>query len=493
MSAVAGSTHQRFTIQIRPIVSAIGMMLCALAAAMVLPALVDLADGQRDWWVFLASAMATLFIGGLMVLVAYQDEPPRLAVKDAFLLTTLSWVVVAAFGAIPFVGLGFGGADAFFEATSGLTTTGSTVIMDLNKMPRGVLLWRALLCGIGGLGIVLFAIIMLPFLRVGGMQLFYTERSGKSEKILPRASEIGIAIAVVYLGLMVLCGFVYLFLGMSAFDAVCHALATVSTAGFSTYDSSYAAFASPAIEWAAVVFMIAGSLPFVIMIKALRGSPEDLLFDAQVRGFLVFLLAVVSVICLWLTTTGNISFFEALRHSAFNVTSIVTTTGFISSDYTAWGQFSVGVFFLLMFVGGCSGSTTGAIKIYRFQVAAIMTRSYFLNLISPNRVVTLVYNGRRLPEDVPLSVIAFLAIYMTTVGIFSVILSAMGLDFVTSLSAAATALGNVGPGLGETIGPSGTFAPLPAAAKWVLSFAMLLGRLELFAVLVLFMREFWRS
>lgn len=493
MSVVAGAVQKTSAIQIRPIISALGLMLCAIAAAMVLPALVDLADGRSDWRVFLASSVATLFVGGLMVLVAHEDKPTRLGVKEGFLLTTLSWVFVAAFAAIPFVGLGLTYTDAYFETMSGLTTTGATVISGLDKMSRGILLWRALLNGLGGLGIVIMAIIMLPFLRVGGMQLFQTESSDKSEKILPRAYELGVATALVYTGLILLASLSFTVLGMSGFDAICHAMAAIGTGGFSTHDSSFGFFQSPSIEWAGTVFMIAGALPFVVLIKSLRGDPRSLLRDMQVRGLLSFLAAVTVILALWLVATRAMPFFDALRLSAFNVTSIVTTTGFASTDYAAWGPFAVGLFFLLTFVGGCSGSTSGGIKIYRLQVAGILTRSHFLHLISPNRVITLVYNKRRLPDDVPFSVIAFLAIYMATVGLFTVVLTAMGLDLVTALSGAATALGNVGPGLGDTIGPSGTFAPLPAAAKWVLAFAMMLGRLELFTVLVLLRPEFWRS
>ncbi|MDX2257685.1 MAG: TrkH family potassium uptake protein [Hyphomicrobiaceae bacterium] len=480
-------------IQFRPILFALGLILCTIAAAMLLPAMIDVADGHDDWQVFLASATATFFFGGLLVLVTYDDAPPRVGIKEAFLLTTLSWVVVTGFAALPFLGLGLSFTDAYFETMSGLTTTGSTVLVGLDKLPRGVLLWRALLNGLGGLGIIVIAIILLPFLRVGGMQLFQAENSDRSEKVLPRAVELSMAIAGIYVGLIVLAAIVFALLGMTPFDAICHALAAVATGGFSTHDASFGFFRSAPIEWAAVVFMLLGALPFVIFIKALRGSPSSLVKDEQIRGFLLFVAAVSVIMAIWLTTVRGIPFAEALRLSAFNVTSIVTTTGFVSADYTTWGPFAVGVFFLLTFVGGCAGSTAGGIKVYRLQVAGLLTRSHFVHLMSPNRIVTLVYNGRRLPADVPFSVVAFLAIYMATVGIFTVILTAMGLDLVTSLSSAAQAVGNVGPGLGDIVGPAGNFSTLPAGAKWVLSFAMMLGRLELFTVLVLFRVEFWRS
>lgn len=480
-------------IQLRPIVFIVGLMLCMIAAAMMLPAVVDVADGHEDWKVFFGAAVMTFFVGGLMVLVAYDDKPVQLGVKEGFLLTTVSWLAVTAAAAVPFKLLGLGFADSFFEAMSGITTTGATVLVGLDKLPRGVLFWRSLLQGIGGLGIIVMAILMLPFLRVGGMQLFQTENSDRSEKVVPRAFELTMSITGVYIGLLVACTGVYAMLGMSVFDAVCHALTTVSTAGFSTHDESFGFFRSPALEWACVFFMILGALPFVAYIKVLHGDRTAIWRDTQVQGFMSFIAVVALTLAAWLAVTRDIEISEAVRMATFSVVAIVTTTGFAVEDYTTWGTFSVGLFFLLKFVGGCSGSTTGGIKIYRLQVAGMLTRSHFLHLMSPNRVVTLMYNGRRLPPDVPFSVVAFLAIYMATVGIFTVLLAALDLDLVTALTAATQAVGNVGPGLGHIIGPAGNYSTLPSEAKWVLSFAMLLGRLELFTVLVLFRAEFWRG
>ena len=480
-------------IQIRPIVFTLGIVLCAFAAAMLLPAIVDLLDGRDDWTVFVASAALTLFVGGLMVLVAYEDAELQLGLKEGFLLTTVSWVLVAAFASIPFVGLGLKTSDAFFEAMSGLTTTGATILVRLDDLPRGILLWRSLLQGFGGLGIVVTALIVLPFLRVGGMQLFQAESSERSEKILPRALELVSAIAAIYCGLIVACLTMYLIFGMSPFDAICHALTTVATAGFSTHDASFGFFPSAQLQWTCIVFMILGSLPFVLFIRTLRGETTALWYDEQVRGFLLF-VAIISVFAtIWLVNNRDLTILEAARLATFNVVSIVTTTGYATEDYTTWGTFALGLFFLLMFVGGCSGSTCGGIKVYRLQVAAILTRSHFLHLMSPNRVVTLTYNKRRMPDDVPFSVVAFLAIYMFTVGIYTFVLTALGLDLVTALSASASAVGNVGPGLGDIIGPAGNYSGLPSTAKWVLTSAMLLGRLELFTVLVLLRLEFWRS
>jgi trk system potassium uptake protein TrkH len=468
-------------------------MLCTIAAAMLMPALVDLADDHDGWEAFAASSVVTFFAGGLLVLFAYDENPGRIGVKEGFLLTSVAWAVIAAFAALPFLGHGLTYTDAYFESMSGLTTTGSTVMSGLENMTRGILLWRALLCGIGGLGIIVTAIIMLPFLRVGGMQLFQMESSDKSEKVLPRAFELTLATAAVFSGFVLLCAFLYWWFGMKGFDAICHALTSVSTAGFANYDASFSHYEEPAILCTATVFMVLGAMPFVVFIKVMRGDRSALWNDVQVRAFVGFILAISVIMAFWLIFTRNISFLDALALSSFNVTSIITTTGYMSDDYTRWGNFAIGVFFLLSFVGGCSGSTAGAIKIYRLQIAHMLARSHFLHLISPNRVLTLTYNQRRLPADVPFSVVAFLAIYFAVVGLFAVIYAGLGLDFVTSLSASASALGNIGPGLGSIIGPAGNYQPLPEAAKWALSFQMMLGRLELFTVLVLFRPEFWRS
>ncbi|MFZ4806411.1 MAG: TrkH family potassium uptake protein [Hyphomicrobiaceae bacterium] len=477
----------------RPIIYTLGLLCCTLAAGMLVPAAVDLADGHPHAQVFFWSAVVTIFFGGLMVFGGHEEKQSRLGIRDGFLLTTLAWIIVCGFAAVPFVGLGLSYADAYFEAMSGLTTTGATVLVGLDKLPRGVLIWRAILNGIGGMGIIVMAILIMPFLRVGGMQLFQTESSDRSEKILPRASELMLAIASVYGLLIVACAFVYTVLGMTLFDAICHALATIATGGFSTHDESFAFFRSPALEWAGTIFMLAGALPLVMFIKLIGAQPTALWRDEQVRAFIVFMVVVWVSLAVWLSVTSGRPFLDALRATAFNTTSIVTTTGFMSEDYQLWGPFAVGFFFILTFVGGCSGSTAGGIKIYRFQIAERLIRSHFLHLITPNRIITLTYNGRRLPDDVPFSVIAFMAMYMATVGIFTVLLTAFGLDVVTAASSAATAVGNVGPGLGDIVGPAGNFSTLPAGAKWLLSAAMLLGRLELFTVLVLLRPEFWRS
>lgn len=476
----------------RPICLAIGLVLCIFAATMLLPAVVDLADAHPDWRVFAISALFTVFFGGLLIMLAPDGTGENFNVRTGFLLTTISWVVVTGFAAVPFIGIGLSYTDAYFEAMSGLTTTGSTVLTKLDQLPRGMLLWRALLQGIGGLGIVVTAIIMLPFLRIGGMQLFKTESSDRSEKIVPRTIEQISLIAGVYITLTAVCAATYLMLGMTGFDALCHALTTVSTGGFSTHDASFAFFRSPALEWACIVFMVLGALPFLLVYAVLGGRGWLIVRDQQVRGFLLLLSATSLMLTAYLVFRYSMAPMEALRAATFSVVSVVTTTGFATADYTTWGSFSIGAFFVLMFIGGCSGSTAGGVKIYRLQVVGKLLHAHLNSLVRPHRVAPLTYNGRPLTNDVMFSVVTFLFIYVATIGAFALLLAATGLDFVTAISASAQALGSVGPGLGDTIGPSGNFASLPVTAKWLLSAEMLLGRLELFTVLVLLQPEFWR-
>jgi trk system potassium uptake protein TrkH len=382
--------------------------------------------------------------------------------------------------------------DAFFEAISGLTTTGATVMADLDAAPPGVLLWRALLQWAGGIGIIATAIAILPALGVGGMQLFRTESSDRSEKVMPRARQIAKAIALVYLGLTALCAAAYWTAGMSFFDAAAHALTTVSTAGFSTSGASLAHWDSPAVHWTATAFMLSGSIPFVLYLRLLQGG-RDPLRDSQVRTLLAFLAVVAVAVAAWLVATGRYGWAEAARHAAFNTVSVVTTTGFATADYGLWGGAAVGLFFGLMFVGGCTGSTSGGMKVFRFEVMAVMLRGHFLRLLYPRGVFPRAYGGRALPDEVVGSVVVFFSLYFVCYGALMIALMALELDFLTSASAAVSMLSNIGPGLGDTIGPAGNYASLPAAAKWLLCFGMLLGRLELFSVLVLFMPRFWRG
>ena len=481
----------------RPLLHLLGIMLISLSGAMLLPAAVDFAAGNPDWRAFLISSLATAAVGGGLYFFAACNLEGGLTLRQAFVLTPLAWTTVALFGAVPlylsdYAQLRDSFTNAFFESMSGLTTTGSTILVGLDAAPPGILLWRALLQWIGGIGIVATAIAILPALGVGGMQLFRTESSDRSEKVLPRVRGIASAIGLIYVGLTFLCGLAYWLAGMNAFDAVTHALTTLSTGGFSTSDKSMGNWDSADVQWIAVLFMLSGAIPFVLYVRLLHGG-LDILRSSQVRHLVGFLTLVTLAMSLWLTISGRYDFADALRLSAFNIVSVVTTTGFATVDYSQWGNVAVGVFFGLTFVGGCIGSTAGGVKIFRFEVMAVLLRSHFLRLLYPRGVFVRSYAGRALTEDVIGSVVVFFSLFFICYSGVTIALMALDLDFLTSASAAVTALSNVGPGLGPIIGPAGNFATVPDSAKWLLCFAMLLGRLELFTVLILFFPRFWRG
>lgn len=481
---------------LRPVLHIIAQMLLALSVAMLLPALVDLATRDPNWKAFLLGSGVTFACGAGLSYATRCRLAGGLTLRQSFVLTPLAYATLVLFAALPlyisdYAQLKDNFTNAFFEAMSGLTTTGATVIVGLDKAPSGLLLWRALLQWLGGIGIIGVAIAILPALGVGGMQLFRTESSDLSEKVMPRVREIATAITLIYVGLTITCSILYWLAGMTAFDALAHALTTVSTAGFSTSDYSMGNF-SPAAQWVGTAFMLAGGIPFVLYVRLLRGE-QDSLRDRQVRTFLSFLLVVIAALTAWLVSSGRYGFQDALRLTAFNVVSVVTTTGYATTDYGLWGNVAVGVFFGLSFVGGCTGSTSGGIKIYRFEVIAKVLRSHLRHLIYPRGVFQRVYAGRLLPDEVVASVVVFFAFFFICCGGLTLFLMALDLDFLTSTSAAVATLANVGPGLGPIIGPAGNFSSLPDAAKWLLACGMLLGRLELFTVLVLFLPQFWRG
>ena len=479
---------------LRPVALIIGILLAILAVGMCLPAVVDGLAGHRDWQVFAVSAALTLFVGVTMVLASYAGRP-RLTTRQAFLLTTLSWVALTAFAALPFTfsDLNLSVTDAFFEAMSGITTTGSTVITGLDHAPPGILLWRAILQWLGGIGIIVMAIAVLPILRVGGMQLFRMESSDRSEKALPRVAGIAIGIGSIYVALTAAWAMAYWLAGMSGFDAVAHAMTTIATAGFSTVDASFMHFDSAAIDMIATAGMMMAGLPFILFLRAVQGEPRALFRDSQVRAFLTVVASVVSVVAFWLWLQGGVAPPLALRYAAFNVVSVMTGTGYANAAFDTWGAFAMPIFLVIMVIGGCAGSTTCAIKIFRFQVLFAATRCQIKQLLQPHGVFIPYFNRRPIPEDVILSVLGFMFVYGVSLVLLAVALGMLGLDFVTALSAATTAISNVGPGLGPVIGPAGNFQSLPDSAKWLLSAGMLLGRLELFTVLVLFSRAFWRG
>ncbi len=478
---------------LRPVGYVTGLLVAALGATMLLPMGVDLYYGNSHWPVFLESALITSTVGGLAALASANGVKRQLTIQQTFLLTTGVWLMLPVFGALPFV-MGEPHArlvDAFFEAMSGMTTTGSTVFTGLESMPRGVLVWRSMLQWFGGVGIIVVAMVFLPELRVGGMQIFRTESFDTDGKVLPRAAQIASRISVAYFFLTTVCYIAYVIAGVPSFHAANHALTTVATGGFSTFDGSFGAFKG-APEYIAAVFMILASLPFVRYVQLMNGSSRPLLRDTQIRGFVLVLLVLIAAVTLF-QANGGAPLEQAFRETIFNFTSILTGTGYASTDYQLWGTFIVVLIFFVGLIGGCAGSTTCSIKIFRYQLLLASIRAQIGKIHSPHGMFTPRYDGRRVSEDVLSSVMVFFVAFIVSLGVLAVLLGATGLDMITSLSGAAAALANIGPGLGDQIGPAGNYSGLSDTAKWLLAAAMLIGRLELMAVFAILTGNFWRN
>ncbi len=465
-----------------------------LAVLMLLPCIVALQTGSPDLKPFLISEGITI-AAAILLMVLRGRGSPTLRIREMFLLTNLAWLMVCAFGALPFILSHTVGSftDAVFESVSGVTTTGATVLSGLDTLPRDILLWRSIMQWIGGLGIIALGAAVLPFLRIGGMRLFRTESSDLSDKALPRTRRILSQLLLIYVAISTACALSYWFGGMDPFDAINHAMTTVSTGGFSTHDRSIAYFDSSTIEVIAMIFMLLAAVPFMLYLPLLFGNAAQLLKDGQVHSMLIMYGGVAAVCLAWLVATEQFGAGLALREAIFGVLSIATTTGYVSADYTTWGSFAVVLFFFLTFVGGCSGSTSGGIKIFRFKIAFVMLHETMQRLLHPRATFARSLHNQELNDEIMASVMAFALTFAVTVGIAATVLAALGNDFITSFSAAATATANVGPGIGDVVGPSQNFAALSDPSKWVVCAAMLLGRLEIFTVLILLTPSFWRD
>jgi len=481
--------------RMRPVILAVGIMTALLGAAMIPCALVDLYYGEEDWAIFALSGFSAAFIGICLAILS-GGGAPRTGPREAFLLTVLIWVVLPAIAAIPFVASDMTITDAWFESVSGLTTTGSTVLTGLQDLPKGLLLWRAILQWIGGIGIIVTAIAILPMLRVGGMQLFQLESSDTSGKFMPRVGEIAVQTGLVYLVLSVLCAFLYFTNGMGVFDSISHAMTTMAAGGYSTHDDSLGHFGNGAIS-VSILFMIFAGLPFATFVVMLRGDPTAMLKEPQVRLFLGLIFAFTIAMLIgtqW--GAGTVSFDsgeEALRETLFNVVSVMTGTGYAVGNYDLWGDGARALFLVLMFLGGCAGSAACGLKMFRLQISARAVLAYTRRMISPHRLAPVKYAGRVVSEDDLQSVMVFVFVYFVTFLVAAALLGLTGMDPLSAISGAATSVSNVGPGLGPIIGPAGNFQQIPELAKWICSGAMLLGRLEFVAVFVVLSRRFWRG
>ncbi len=478
----------------RPILNILGLLLCIESIALLIPMFFDLFNKNEDWKQFFYISCLTFLIG-LVLYVGFKKENIKINLRQAFLLTIVSWLLIALFGSLPFVysstSLDF--TDAFFESVSGITTTGSTVISNLDNLSEGILIWRSLLQWFGGIGIIVLAIAILPTLQIGGMQLLHMEHDDPYEKTLPKVNKFILEITSLYVGLTFLCFFFYYFFGMNSFDSLIHCMTTISTGGFSNHSLSFGYFNSYSLETISVFFMILGSLPFVIFIQFIHGQKMSIFRDDQIKLFFFLLILIIFITTVWLKNYLNINWLHSIRLVTFNITSILTGTGYTSANYNNWGGFGLITIFMIMFIGGCAGSTTGGIKIFRFQILFRGVKMQIKKLTQPHAVFLVKFNKKTVTENTYTSIISFFFIYVLLFILSSATLSFFGLDFLTAISASASSISNVGPGIGEIIGPNGNYSNINNISKWLLSFTMIFGRLEIFTILVLFSRNFWRK
>jgi len=471
----------------------LGVLQIILGISMIIPIIFQIVFNELDSSFIGAGIITVVF--GILFFLSNMDHQKKLNLQQAFLLTALSWLSIAIFGSLPFIfsSLELSITDAFFESMSGITTTGSTIITNLNESPKGILVWRAILQWLGGIGIIVMAITLMPIMNVGGMQLFKISSNDASEKILPKSKEISLRLIIIYFVLTFLCASFYKFFGMNVFDSLTHSMTTIATGGFSNYNESIGYFNNASIELTAIIFIILGSIPFISYIKFLSGNKKIFIQDAQIRTFLKIILVSILIISIYLVFAYETISFKIFRQISFNVVSILTGTGYVTHQFDKWGSFPLIFFLILMFIGGCAGSTACGIKIFRIKILYTFLKNELKKIIYPRGVFIIKYDNNNLDDKFMSSIISFIYLYITIFFIITALLSLSGLDFITSISAAATSISNVGPGLGNIIGPNGNFSLLPDVSKWILSIAMILGRLELFAILVLFLPSFWRT
>ena len=471
----------------------LGLLQIILGVFMLIPIISQLVFDQFNS-TFLVSSIITIIFGSLFVISNLSHEK-KISLQGAFILTALAWISIAIFGSLPFyfsiLNLSF--TDSFFESMSGITTTGSTIITNLNAVPKGILLWRALLQWLGGIGIIIMAITLMPIMNVGGMQLFKISSIDTSEKILPKSKQISLRLILIYSILTVSCGFFYKIFGMNYFDSLTHSMTTLATGGFSNYNESIGFFNNRYIEITSMIFILSGSIPFIAYIKFLSGNKNIFIKDSQIKAFLKIIAISIIIMLIYLILFQGKSFSSNIVDISFNIISILTGTGYVTTNFDDWGNFPLIFFLFLMFIGGCAGSTACGIKIFRFQLLMHFISIQLKKIIYPRGIFIIKYDGKNIDDKFISSVISFIFLYIAIFFVITLLLSSTGLDFLTSVSAAATSISNVGPGLGEIIGPNGNFSELSIFSKWILCTGMILGRLELFAILILFLPSFWRK
>lgn len=481
-------------LNLKPIALVLGTVICAVGFLLFIPLLTEIIYKTESWQAYAVPILLYLIVGGSLVIINKNIEL-KISIKEAFIITVLSWILLAILCAVPFVYTqsGLDIVDAFFESMSGITTTGATILQNLDELPKGILIWRSLLQWLGGIGIVVIALFILPFLRIGGMQLFHLEGDDPYEKFLPKISSVISKIFIIYVSLTFILFGLYFVNGMSIFDAITHSFTTISTGGFSTHNNSFAFFDNQSILIIAIIFMILGSLPFLVIAQTSFKNLFATFKDHQVRIFLIILLLSIFIIYFFAQKYLEGNSFSKIITISFNTISIISGTGYVSTNFENWGNYASVLFLILMFIGGCAGSTTGGLKVFRFQILFKYISLHLKRMLKPHAVIATHFNGKKVNESTYESVMSFFFIYIFTFAMSALLLSFSGMDFLTCFSAAASAISNVGPGLGSVIGPEGNYSSLTDYSKIILVFTMFLGRLEMLTILILFLPSFWKD
>ena len=478
---------------LKPIALVIGTVTCAIGFFLFIPLITELVYQTETWQSYAVPILIYLIVGGSLVIIN-RNVDLKISLKEGFIITVVSWLLITFLSAVPFIytKVNLNIIDALFESMSGVTTTGATVLSNLNNLPKGILIWRAFLQWLGGIGIVVIALFILPFLRVGGMQLFHLEGDDPYDKSLPKISSVIKRIFIIYVTLTVILVFLYYIFGMVFFDAIVHSFTTISTGGFSSYDESFAIFNNK-ILFIGIIFMFLGSLPFLVLVQTTKNNFFAVFKDHQIRVFFYILLSSILIIYFFAYNFIDGNYTYKFITVCFNTISIISGTGFISDNFEDWGNYASVLFLLLMFIGGCAGSTTGGLKIFRFQIIFKYISLHFKRMLKPHIVLAGYFNGKKISETTYESVMTFFILYIITFSSSALLLSFSGLDFLTSISAAASAISNVGPGLGNIIGPEGNYSSLSNYSKIILTITMFLGRLEMLTILVLILPSFWKN
>ena len=478
----------------KPIALVSGTVICTVGFLLFIPLITELIFKTESWQSYAVPILLYLIVGGSIV-ITNKNVELKINTKEAFIITSMSWILLSFLCAVPFIytEVNLSVIDSLFESMSGITTTGATILNDIDSLPKGILIWRALLQWLGGIGIVVIALVILPFLRIGGMQLFHLEGDDPYDKFMPKISSVVFKIVLFYFLITFLLIVLYYSNGMSFFDSVAHSFTTISTGGFSTHDQSFAFFQNTKILIIATIFMIIGSFPFLIIAQTSIKNFSLIFKDHQIRLFLIILIFAISSIYFFNSNNFEGNFLDEISTISFNTISIISGTGYVSDNFETWGGYASILFLFLMFIGGCAGSTTGGLKIFRFQILFKYIFLHLKKMMQPHMVIAAQFNGEKVSSSTFESVMIFFFIFIITFVTSAMLLSFSGLDFLTCISASASAISNVGPGLGEIIGPEGNYSSLSDYSKIVLTTTMFFGRLEMLTILVLFLPSFWKN